>query len=153
MTMLAQTIALEIVTPERHLVREQVNEVQIPGLQGYLGILPGHAPLITELGMGELSYKKGAQAFHLAVIGGYAEVLADRVIVLADAAELAEEIDVERARSARERAEKRLARPEDPEIDWARASLALQRALLRLQVASKGGAAAVGADEHHHTPA
>jgi len=147
--MLGQTIALEVVTPERHLVREQVNEVQMPGLQGYLGILPGHAPLITELWMGELSYKKGAQAFHLSVIGGYAEVLADRVIVLADVAELAEGIDVERARAARDRAERRLVRPEDPEVDWARASLALQRALLRLQVATKGGAAAVGPEEHH----
>jgi len=147
--MIPTTIHLEVVTPERYLVREQVNEVQMPGLQGYLGILPGHAPLITELGMGELSYKKGAQAAHLSVIGGYAEVLADRVIVLADVAELAEEIDVERAQSARERAEKRLARPDDPEVDWARASLALQRSLLRLQVSSKGGAAAVGAEEHH----
>ena len=151
--MIPTTIHLEVVTPERYLVREQVNEVQMPGLQGYLGILPGHAPLITELGMGELSYKKGAQAAHLSVIGGYAEVLADRVIVLADVAELAEGIDVERAQSARERAEKRLARPEDPEVDWKRASLALQRALLRLQVASKGGAAAVGAEEHHRAPA
>ena len=151
--MIPQTLQLEVVTPERHLVREQVNEVQMPGLQGYLGLLPGHAPLITELGMGELSYKKGAQSFHLSVIGGYAEVLADRVIVLADVAELAEGIDVDRARAARERAEKRLALPEDPEVDWARASLALQRSLLRLQVASKGGAAAVGAEEHHRAPA
>ncbi len=147
--MIPTTIHLEVVTPERYIVREQVNEVQMPGLQGYLGILPGHAPLITELGMGELSYKKGAQAAHLSVIGGYAEVLADRVIVLADVAELAEEIDVKRAQSARERAEKRLARLDDPEVDWARASLALQRSLLRLQVASKGGAAAVGAEGHH----
>jgi F-type H+-transporting ATPase subunit epsilon len=151
--MIPQTLQLEVVTPERHLVREQVNEVQMPGLQGYLGILPGHAPLITELGMGELTYKKGTQAFHLSVMGGYAEVLADRVIVLADVGELAEEIDVDRARSARERAEQRLARPTDPEVDWARASLALQRAVLRLQVASKGGAASVGAEEHHRTHA
>lgn len=147
--MIPTTLHLEVVTPERYIVREQVNEVQMPGLQGYLGILPGHAPLITELGMGELSYKKGTQAAHLSVIGGYAEVLADRVIVLADVAELAEEIDVKRAQSARERAEKRLARLDDPEVDWARASLALQRSLLRLQVASKGGAAAVGAEGHH----
>jgi len=147
--MLPQTIHLEVVTPERNLVREQVSEVQMPGLLGYLGILPGHAPLITELGLGELSYKKGTQAFHLTVIGGYAEVLSERVIVLADVAELAEDIDVERARAARERAEQRLERPSDPELDWTRASLALQRSLLRLQVASKGGAAAVGAEEHH----
>ena len=151
--MIPQTLQLEVVTPERYLVREQVNEVQMPGLRGYLGILPGHAPLITELGMGELTYKKGAQAFHLAVVGGYAEVLADRVIVLADRAELAEEIDAERARAARERAEKRLARPGDPDVDWARASLALQRAMLRLQVASKGGAAGVTAEDHHRAPA
>lgn len=146
--MIPQTIQLEVVTPERHLVREQVNEVQLPGQTGYLGILPGHAPLLTELGIGELTYKNGAESFRLTVIQGYAEVLGDRVIVLADIGELAEEIDVERARAARERAEKRLSQSGDLELDWQRAGFALRRALLRLQVAAKGGAVAAAEDEH-----
>jgi F-type H+-transporting ATPase subunit epsilon len=147
--MIPQQIQLEVVTPERHLVREQVSEVQLPGRNGCLGILPGHAPLITELGVGELVYKKGKESFHLSVMHGYAEVLGDRVIMLAERAELAEEIDAERAQSARERAEKRLAHPGDSDVDWERAAFALQRALLRLQVAAKGGAAAAADEEQH----
>ena len=149
--MLPENIALEVVTPERQLVREQVNAVQLPGREGYLGILPGHAPLITELGIGELSYRKGNQTFYLTLIHGFAEVLPDRVIVLAEVAELAEDVDVNRARSARERAEKRLSRAGDPDVDWQRASFALQKALLRLQVAAKGGAAAAAEEERHAT--
>lgn len=140
--MLPETLNLEVVTPERQLVREQASEIQVPGKDGYLGILPGHAPLITELGVGELSYRKGKEVFYLTAIHGYAEVLHNRVIVLAEIAETAEEIDLNRARTARERAEKRLARPGDPDLDWDRATFALQRALLRLQVAARGGAAA-----------
>ena len=142
------SIALEVVTPERQVVRERVAEIQLPAADGYMGILPGHAPLITTLGMGTLSYHKGTEVFYLTVIGGYAEVLADRVIVLADRSETAEEIDVDRAKAARERAEQRLAKPGDPELDWNRAMLALQRALLRLQVAAKGGVVAAAEDEH-----
>jgi len=133
--MLPDSIELVIVTPERQLLRESVVEVVLPGADGELGILPGHAPLITELGIGELRYRGtgGKDEVHLAIIRGFAEVLTDRVTVLAETAEFAEEIDVERARLALERARTRIA-ASDPEIDWARASAALQRALIRLKV-------------------
>jgi F-type H+-transporting ATPase subunit epsilon len=144
--MLPETLTLEVVTPERQLVREHALEVQLPGSNGYLGILPGHAPLMTELGLGELSYQKGKRLSYLTVIGGYAEVLADRVIVLAEIAEAAEEIDVNRARAARQRAEQRLARIGEHDVDWDRAAFALERALLRLQVAAKGGAVAAAGE-------
>ena len=141
--MLPDSLTLEVVTPERQLVRETgVTEVQLPGLNGYLGILPGHAPLLTEVGIGELSYRKGKDTYSATVIRGFAEVLPDRVAVLAEIAERAEEIDVDRARAARERAEKLLAGPGSAEVDWDRATVALQRALIRLQVAAKGGGAA-----------
>ncbi len=141
--MAAESLLLIVVTPERQLLRESVDDLQLPGANGYLGILPGHAPLMTELGVGELSYHSGKQSGYLAVIRGFAEVLADRVTVLAELAERAEEIDVARAEEARRRALKRLA-SQDPSIDWDRATLALQRALIRSQVAAKGGAGASG---------
>jgi F-type H+-transporting ATPase subunit epsilon len=137
--MAAEGLLLIVVTPERQLLRESVDDLQLPGANGYLGILPGHAPLMTELGVGELSYRSGKKSEHMAVIRGFAEVLPDRVTVLAEVAERAEEIDLARAEEARRRAEKRLA-SQDPNIDWDRATLALQRALIRMQVASKGGA-------------
>jgi F-type H+-transporting ATPase subunit epsilon len=134
----ANAIQLVIVTPKRQLLRESVGEVQLPGANGYLGVLPGHAPLMTELGIGELSYPgtAGKEPAHLAIMWGFAEVLPDRVTVLAETAELAQEIDVARAEAARARAEKRLASG-DTNIDWDRASVALQRALIRIQVAHK----------------
>jgi F-type H+-transporting ATPase subunit epsilon len=136
-------LTLQVVTPERQLLSEaHVGEVQIPGLNGYLGILPGHAPLITELGIGELSYRKGKDTYYATIIRGFAEVLPDRVAVLTEIGERAEEIDVDRARAARERAEKFLAGTGEKDIDWDRAAVALQRALIRLQVAAKGGAVA-----------
>jgi F-type H+-transporting ATPase subunit epsilon len=136
--MLPESIQLIVVTPERQLLRESVVEVTIPGLDGQLGILPGHAPLMTELGIGELSYRTSAssQAVTLAVISGFAEVLPDRVTVLAETAERAEEIDLARAEEAKSRAEKRLAAG-DPNIDWDRVNIALQRSLIRIQVARK----------------
>jgi len=136
--MSAEAIELVIVTPQRQLLRQSVAEVQLPGANGYLGVLPGHAPLMTELGIGELSYPSalGKEPAHLAIIRGFAEVLPDRVTVLAETAELAHEIDVARAEAARARAEKRLASG-DTNIDWDRASVALQRALIRIQVARK----------------
>jgi F-type H+-transporting ATPase subunit epsilon len=141
--MLPDALELIIDTPERQLLREKVAEVQLPGADGELGILPGHAPLITELGIGELSYRasSGAQPVVLAVLSGFAEVLPDRVTVLAETAQRPEEIDVERAKEALARAEKRLASA-DPDVDWDRASIALQRALIRIQVATK----------HRYTP-
>jgi F-type H+-transporting ATPase subunit epsilon len=133
--MLPEAIELIVVTPQRQLLREKVASVQIPGASGELGILPGHAPLITELGNGELSYKasSGGEPVVLAVLSGFAEVLPDRVTVLAETAERPEEIDVERAKEALARAEARL-KSTDPDVDWDRATVALQRALVRIKV-------------------
>jgi len=127
---------LVIVTPTRQLVRTRTREVTLPGANGYLGILPGHAPLMTELGIGELTFHGSVQGAPLAIVRGFAEVLPDRVTVLAETAELAAEIDLERAEAAKARAEKRLVAGA-PDIDWDRASVALQRALIRIQVARK----------------
>ena len=136
--MLPEAIELIVVTPERQLLRETVVEVTIPGLDGALGILPGHAPLMTELGHGELSYRLAttSQPVYLAVHRGFAEVLPDRVTVLAETAERAEEIDLARAEAAKARAEKRLA-SNDTNIDWDRATIALERAVIRIQVVRK----------------
>src|SRR5579859_3349103 len=131
------SIQLVIVTPVRQLLSESVVEALLPGADGYLGILPGHAPLITELGVGELSYRTAnGQSGLLAVIRGFAEVLPDRVSVLAEMAERAEDIDIKRAQEALKRAQERIARGGE-NIDWDRASLALARALVRIQVVSK----------------
>ena len=138
--MLPESIELVIVTPERQLLRQTVVEVTLPGGDGCLGILPGHAPLITELGIGELTYrtKNASEAGLLAIISGFAEVLGDRVTVLAEIAERPEEIDVARAEEAKKRAEQRLASASsDPNMDWGRAAIALQRSLIRIQVARK----------------
>jgi len=136
--MLPESIQLIVVTPERQLLRESVVEVTMPGLDGQLGILPGHAPLMTELGIGELAYRTStsSQALVLAVISGFAEVLPDRVTVLAETAERAEEIDLARAEAAKARAEKRLAAG-DSNLDWDRANIALQRSVIRIQIARK----------------
>jgi F-type H+-transporting ATPase subunit epsilon len=137
--MLPDSIQLIIVTPERQLLRETVVEVTLPGADGQLGILPGHAPLITELGIGELNLRtKSGDSVPIAIISGFAEVLGDRVTVLAETAERPEEIDVARAEEAKKRAEQRLAAAStDPDIDWSRAAIALQRSLIRIQVARK----------------
>jgi F-type H+-transporting ATPase subunit epsilon len=145
---MADTFTLEVVTPERQVVREAVNEAQIPVCGGYIGVLPGHTPLLAKMGAGELSYHAGGRVHSCTAIGGFVEVLADRVIVLADAAERAEEIDVPRAQAAQDRAQKRLANPKDPNMDWKPAMEALERAQVRLQVASKAGASPVAAGSH-----
>jgi len=129
-------ILLRIVTPDRQVVREDVDEVVAPGREGYLGILPGHAPLLSELKPGEMNYRRGSDLRRLAIGGGLLEVLPEQVTVLAETAERPEEIDIARAQSARERAEMRLKSP-DPEVDLNRAAVALQRALIRLQVGSR----------------
>ena len=129
-------IHLTIVTPERSLVDEQVEEIQLPGAEGYLGILPGHAPLFTELKVGELGFRKGSNWIWLSVAWGFAEVLPGQVSVLAETAERANEIDVERAARARERAEKRLAQG-GQDVDYNRALVALERAVIRIQVSRK----------------
>lgn len=132
---MAETLKLEIVTPEKKVVETAAEEVQIPGKNGYLGILPGHAPLITELAAGVLTYRSGGNEEHLAVAWGFAEVLPDKVTVLAETAEKASDIDAARAREAKQRAEQRLASG-DSEVDVDRALGALQKAEARLEVAS-----------------
>jgi len=128
---------LVIVTPVRQLLSESVVEAQLPGADGYLGVLPGHAPLITELGIGELTYRTASgQSGLLAVIRGFAEVLPDRISVLAELAERAEEIDLKRAQESLKRAQELIAKGGE-NVDWDRASAALQRALVRIQVVSK----------------
>lgn len=133
---LPNKLLLEIVTPDRSLVREEVDDLQLPGAEGYLGVLPGHAPLLATLKVGELWYRVGQERHYLSIAGGFVEVLPDRVTVLAQIAERAQEIDVARAEAARTRAEERLARP-SPDIDLERARIALMKALIRLQVASR----------------
>ena len=137
--MATDTFTLEIVTPARQVVRETVTEAQIPLRNGYIGVMPGHTPLLAEMGLGELTYRVSNREFSCTAFGGFVEVLADRVIVLADASERAEEIDTARAQAARDRAQKRLANPNDPTVDWKRAQGALERAQVRLQVAAKAG--------------
>ena len=128
-------LQLEIVTPDRQVAHGTVDAVTIPGKNGYLGILPGHAPLLSELKTGELVYTGGDFTHYVSVSWGFAEVLADRVIILAETAERAEEIDVERAARAMQRAEARLKKFGDPAVDMDRARAALERATIRLQVA------------------
>ena len=145
---MADTFTLEVVTPARLVVRETVTEAQIPVRGGYIGVLPGHTPLLAEMGIGELSYHAGSRTCSCTAMGGFVEVLADRVIILADSAERAEEIDVPRAQTARDRAQKRLAAPNDPNVDWKRAQVALERAQVRLQVAAKAGLPSIASSGH-----
>jgi len=133
---MANTFQFEIVTPEKLVVRAVAEEMQIPGKNGYLGILPGHAPLITELGVGEISYFIQGYTHRLAVAWGFAEVLPEKVTILAETAERGDQIDVKRAEEAKRRAEERL-RSGKAEIDFERAQAALERADSRLQVAGK----------------
>jgi|SRR5689334_8486706 len=135
---MADRLTLEIATPSRSVVSEQVDEVVVPGIEGYFGVLPGHAALLATLGIGELMYRIGRDERHLALAGGFCEVRNDKVIVLADSAELPPEIDRARAERARERAEQRLAGRSGEDVDYARASAALARALIRLQVSGRG---------------
>ena len=129
-------LTLEIVTPDKSLVREDVYEVQLPGSEGYLGVLPGHTPLLTTLKVGELWYRIGQDKHYLAIAFGFAEVLPDRVTILAQIGERAQDIDVARAESAKRRAEERLARPQ-VDMDFERARIAMMKSLIRLQVASR----------------
>ncbi len=138
---LPQTLSLQIVTPDRSVVQEVVDEVQIPGSDGYFGVLPGHTPVLTALQVGELWYRQGQERFHVAVALGFVEVLPERVTVLADVAERAEEIDVERAETARDKMEAALSKP-SPDTDQARVRLELAKALIRLQVSTRARARA-----------
>jgi F-type H+-transporting ATPase subunit epsilon len=136
-------VKLELATPTRMLVSGEVDEVVAPGVEGYFGVLPGHAALLTTLGNGAVTYRAGRDEKHLAVLGGFAEVQPDRVIILAEVAEAPEEIDRARAERARQRAELRLSGRHPPghedegEIDYNRALAALERALARIMVADR----------------
>ena len=133
---LPTSLTLEIVTPDRALVAEQVDEVEIPGSEGYFGVLPGHAPLLASLQVGELWYRKGQEKHYLAIAFGFVEVLPEKVTVLAQIAERAEDIDARRAEQAKARAEERIAGPKS-DLDFERARIAMMKSLIRLQVASR----------------
>jgi len=132
-------IDLQIVTPDRLIVHEQVDEVEIPGSKGYFGVLPGHTPMLASLAVGELWYRKGTEKTFLSIGFGFAEVLPDRVTILARLAERAEEIDIDRAESSRQRAEQRLTQMAKSDVDYERARIALMKSVTRLQVSSRLG--------------
>ena len=140
-------IDLQIVTPDRLLVHEQVDEVQIPGSEGYFGVLPGHTPLLAALAVGELWYRKGQETTYLSIAFGFAEVLPDRVTILARLAERPEDIDVERAEAARTRAEERLAHHRT-DVDYERVRISLMKSIVRLQVSSRRVGSRAGAAGH-----
>lgn len=128
-------IQLQIVTPDRKVAEEEVDEVSIPGKEGYIGVLPGHAPLLTELQSGTLTYRQNTSEHYVAIHWGFAEVLPDRVIVLAGTAERAEEIDIEQAERDRQRAEEYLNTNPESEEDVKKAREELRRAMCRLETA------------------
>ncbi|MCH7912908.1 MAG: F0F1 ATP synthase subunit epsilon [Deltaproteobacteria bacterium] len=134
---MAEKIQLRLVTPSRLLLDEVVDEVTAPGVLGEFGVLPNHIAFLATLEIGEMSYKQGVQRVYLALSGGYAEVLDNVMTVLANAAEFGGEIDVERAREARERTEKKLEELNREDKEFAMTEAALHRALLRLQIAAK----------------
>jgi F-type H+-transporting ATPase subunit epsilon len=133
---LPTSIELQIVTPDKLLVKEQVDEVEIPGTEGYFGVLPGHTPMLASLAVGEMWYRKGQEKTFLSLAYGFCEVLPDRVTILAQLAERAEDIDVARAEEARKRAEQRLAQAKG-DVDYERARTALMKSLARIQVSSR----------------
>src|SRR5438445_9220163 len=133
---LPPNLHLQIVSADRLLVEDQVDEVEIPGADGYFGVLPGHTPLLALLQVGELWYRKGSDKSYLSIAFGFAEVQPDRVTVLAEIAEKAEEIDIARAEAAKKRAEERLVKA-TVDMDFERARIALLKSLIRLQVASR----------------
>src|SRR6516162_9225271 len=146
--MLPVSIELQVVTPQRHVLQETVLAIEIPGKSGYLGVLPGHAPLITELGVGVLAYRTASGTRYLTIIEGYAEVLPDRVIVLAEISEKAEEIDVERSRAAHDRAQKALEQQGVGTPQWQAERQAVERAIVRMGAAAKAGVRTASTREH-----
>ena len=132
-------LSVEIVTPNRLLLQDEADELNLPATDGYLGILPGHVALLTNLGLGELMLRKDGQQRYLTVFRGYMEVSDDKVTVLAEVAEDMAEIDAQRAAAARDRALERLNGRDAEVVDFDRASAALQRALVRLQISERRG--------------
>ena len=133
---LPQHLQLHIVSADRSLVNEQADEVEIPGADGYFGVLPGHTPLLAALGVGELWYRQGQEKHFFSIVLGFAEVQPDRVTILAQMAEKADEIDVARAEAAKKRAEERMVTP-TVDMDFERARIAMMKSLIRLQVAAR----------------
>jgi F-type H+-transporting ATPase subunit epsilon len=140
---MADTFEFEIVTPDKMVLKDVAEQMQIPAKNGYIGVLPGHAPLITELAIGEISYTAHGATHYLAVAWGFAEVLPNKVTILAESAEKPEDIDLARAQEAKKRAEERL-HADGPELDYERALNAVKRADVRLQVASRTATASAG---------
>jgi F-type H+-transporting ATPase subunit epsilon len=136
---MADTILLEIVTPDRLVLSEEVDEVAAPGSEGEFGVLPGHTPFLTTLKVGELTYRKGKEVHHMAISWGYAEVSPKKVTVLAETVEAAAEIDIERARIAKERAEEALKKLSKEDRDYKIYAASLEKSLMRLQVAQRLG--------------
>ncbi len=136
---MAETILLEIVTPDRLVLSEEVDEVTAPGVEGEFGVLPGHTPFLTTLKVGELTYRKGKEIHHMAVSWGYAEVTPKKVTILAEAAEIAAEIDIERAKAAMEKAEKELKKLSKEDKDYLIEAARLEKSIIRVQVAERAG--------------
>jgi F-type H+-transporting ATPase subunit epsilon len=134
---MAEKILLEVVTPDRKLLSAEADVVVCPGVEGQFGVLPGHIPFLSALDIGEMYYRDGAKTEFLSVSGGFAEVTGSKVTIVAEAAEFGHEIDIERARLAMERAEKRLAAARTEEVDYFRAQVSMQRALMRMKVAGR----------------
>jgi F-type H+-transporting ATPase subunit epsilon len=134
---MANKILLEVVTPDRKVLATEAEVVVCPGVEGQFGVLVGHVPFLSALQIGEMYYRDGAKTEYLAVSGGFAEVSPQKVTIVAESAELGREIDIERARRAKERAEARLAAARSENIDFARAQAALARALVRMKVAAR----------------
>ncbi|MGD0305093.1 MAG: F0F1 ATP synthase subunit epsilon [Candidatus Acidiferrales bacterium] len=147
MATLPEKIELQVVTPAKHILSEDVQSVELPGKDGYLGILPGHAPLLTELGAGILTFNKGGETRSMTVIDGFAEVLPNRVIVLADESERVEDINAGEARVELEKAQHDLPKAGASEEDWERANAAIARATVRVQAAEKSGSGSGAARE------
>jgi F-type H+-transporting ATPase subunit epsilon len=142
MATLPEKIELQVVTPTKHIFSEDVQSIELPGKDGYLGILPGHAPLLTELGAGILTFNKGGETRSMTVIDGFAEVLPNRVIVLADESEKVEDIDAGQARTDLEKAQHELPQAGASEEDWKRANAAIARATVRVEASEKTGTGA-----------
>jgi len=134
---MAEKLLFEVVTPDRKLLSAEADVVVLPGVEGQFGVLAGHVPFLSALDVGEMYYRDGGKTEYLSVSGGFAEVTGKKVTIVAEAAEMGREIDIERARKAMERAEKRLATAKTENIDWARAEAALRRAIMRMKVAGR----------------
>jgi F-type H+-transporting ATPase subunit epsilon len=146
--MLPESIELQVVTPQRHVLQENVLAIEIPGKEGYLGVLPGHAPLITELGVGILAYRTASATRYLTIIEGFAEVLPDRVILLAEISERAEEINVHETRAEHDRAQAALQQHGVGSAEWQAERRAVERAIVRMGAAAKAGVPGASSTEH-----